>query len=52
MKRSWEKPEMIVLLRRKSEEVILAHCKEGSGAVQIYNGACEKGDDGCPACNT
>jgi hypothetical protein len=31
MERSWEKPEMIVLVSRKTDEVILATCK-GSGA--------------------
>lgn len=31
MKRSWDKPELIVLVRRKSDEVILANCQLSSG---------------------
>ncbi|MGA9189822.1 MAG: hypothetical protein WB014_14960 [Methanosarcina sp.] len=40
MKRSWNKPEMIVLVRRKSDEVILASCKEYGGGADTREGAC------------
>lgn len=40
MKRSWEKPEMIVLLRRKSDELILAGCKDSSGTEMNKDTGC------------
>jgi|GEM_PF-1960038 len=31
MKQLWDNPELTVLVKRKSDEVILAGCKESSG---------------------
>lgn len=31
MKILWNKPELVVLVRRKADEVILTNCKESSG---------------------
>jgi len=38
MKRLWDKPELIVLMRRKSDEVILVVCKGGSGGPDKGSG--------------
>lgn len=35
MKKSWGKPELIVLVRRRSDEVILMGCKEGSNITNM-----------------
>ena len=38
-KKKWEKPELIVLIRKKSEETILDVCKTeaGGGPMDIWN---------------
>jgi len=41
MKRSWKKPEIIVLMRKKADEALLAFCKEGSGGAGGVN-ACSR----------
>ncbi len=46
MKSSWEKPEMIVLVKQKSDEVILADCKASSGSATNYDGSCLVQKDG------
>lgn len=40
MTRNWEKPEIIVLIRRKSDEVILQGCRESSGGPTISHTGC------------
>jgi hypothetical protein len=48
MKSSWEKPELIVLVRRKADEIILAGCKASSGGPDwVYSGCTEKEDAYC-----
>jgi hypothetical protein len=51
MKRSWARPEMVILSRKRSDEFILASCKEGSGSEAAINNGCEF-DPGCGACAT
>jgi hypothetical protein len=46
MKSSWEKPEMIVLVKQKSDEEILADCKVSSGNATNYDGFCLVKKDG------
>jgi len=50
-KRTWEKPELTVLVRNKPEEAVLAACKgESAGNSQDASaGACE--DELCQSCN-
>jgi hypothetical protein len=40
MTKHWERPELIVLIRRKSDEVILQGCRESSGGPTISNAGC------------
>lgn len=43
MKQIWDKPEMIVLMRKKSDEVILSDCKNSAGGqAGEYNGCLAK----------
>ncbi len=52
-KKKWEKPELVVLVRGRPEEGVLATCKEGyvagsgSGSYSTH-GKCL---DACSACN-
>jgi hypothetical protein len=41
MKQSWKRPEIIVLMRKKTDEVLLSFCKEGSGGAGGVN-SCSK----------
>jgi hypothetical protein len=50
MKRSWDKPEMIVLVKRKSDEIILAGCKMSGGNPSYFNASCAKGSYDTNAC--
>lgn len=40
MTKLWEKPELIILVRRKSDEVILQLCKESGGGPANAYGMC------------
>jgi hypothetical protein len=42
MKKTWEKPELVVLVRSRPEESVLAHCKTGGieGAEGGFHGQC------------
>jgi len=54
-KKTWEKPQLIVLVRQKTEESVLSACKnfiEPGGAYSI-NSACQTSPiPDCPACDT
>lgn len=50
MKPQWEKPELIVLLRTRPEEAVLAACKTGGHAGAGGWRNCQK-EDGAP-CNS
>lgn len=39
-KRNWEKPKLIVLVRRKPEEAILAGCKNGASGPGEFDTGC------------
>jgi hypothetical protein len=43
MKSSWEKPELVVLVRRKPDEVILATCRTSGGGPLFLDGLCRLG---------
>ncbi len=43
MKKLWGKPEITVLVRRKSDEVILAGCKDSIGGANTKVGHCMLG---------
>ena len=51
-RKMWEKPELVVLLRSKPEEAVLAFCKLSAGSSGPINGAgwCGNATGGCPAC--
>jgi hypothetical protein len=40
MKKLWDNPELTVLVKRKSDEVILASCKEYGGDANVANSGC------------
>ena len=42
MKKDWKKPELVVLVRSRPEESVLAHCKTGGipGAPGGFHGVC------------
>jgi hypothetical protein len=49
VKRKWKRPELIVLLKGKSEENVLMHCKAGSGVgPQMGIGQCKFEEGGPP----
>jgi hypothetical protein len=51
-KKPWNKPELVVLVRGKPEEAVLAACKGyylHEGSVHDYNNC--MGGSGCPACD-
>jgi hypothetical protein len=56
MRTRWEKPELIVLLRGKPEEVLTALCKSGNINAPGYPGSdsqgCGVGTVNCAACNS
>ena len=37
MKNSWKRPELVVLIRKRPDEVILQTCREGSGDPTLFN---------------
>jgi len=39
-KKKWEKPKLIVLVRGKPEERVLAVCKWNPGGPDVYYGSC------------
>jgi hypothetical protein len=55
MKRLWEKPKLVVLVRGKPEEAVLNFCKKGQavGGPQNVNKGCLRIDEsGCsPTCS-
>ncbi len=51
-KKTWEKPELIVLVRSNAEELVLTHCKTESGggsalAVDNHHGCSMAPSDSC-----
>lgn len=57
MKKSWKKPELIVLVRSRPEESVLGFCKTGGviiGAAGNIQVGCKYEDSGlgspCPKC--
>ncbi len=50
MKKVWQKPELVVLVRGKPEEAVLTACKGGtfSGSPQVGNGQCTRTN--CTSC--
>lgn len=52
MKRSWARPEMVILSRKRSDEFILGSCKEGSGNPDLNHDSCETFDQTCTECST
>ncbi len=53
MKQAWQKPQLIVLVRSKPEEAVLAFCKGGTHTGPITNeGGCVYLDFGfCVVCS-
>jgi hypothetical protein len=51
MKGKWEKPEMVVLVKRKSDEVILQGCKDSNGDPGGRKDACRKIGTSCGRCH-
>ena len=49
MKRPWARPEMVILSRKRSDEFILALCKEGSGVAATSVDDCHQ-VAGCGDC--
>jgi hypothetical protein len=47
VKKPWEKPELIVLVRSKPEETVLAVCKNASAAGPLNKKKCNRGPSGC-----
>ena len=46
MNNSWKKPELTVLVRRKSDEIILAGCRMSSGGPDwVYSGCASSDPD-------
>jgi hypothetical protein len=45
-KKDWKKPELIVLVRSKPEEAVLAFCKNVSGYARTNGHSCKN-----PNCN-
>jgi hypothetical protein len=56
MPSQWEKPELIVLLRGKPEEVLTAACKDVNIIIQGYpagdSQGCGVGTTNCAACQS
>jgi hypothetical protein len=50
---TWNKPELVVVMRRKPEEAVLSMCKEiGSpGSPNDEVGGCQYIAGGCMGCN-
>ena len=53
-KKQWEKPELIVILRSKPEEAVLASCKGAgkSGSSGFYFNSCSYNSSCSAACST
>lgn len=54
MKKPWQKPELVVLVRNRPDEAVLAACKTGSapGGYLNYNGGCwYESDLACYKCS-
>jgi len=51
MKKAWEAPKLIVIVRSSPEESLISLCKGGTddGAVTMDR-ACQVGYDGCMTC--
>lgn len=47
MKKQWNSPELLILTKRRSDEVILALCKEGSGGPETTFMECTVICDSC-----
>ena len=50
MKKVWIRPELKVLVRRKSDEVILTNCSSSGGFEASYASGCNK--NGLSPCTT
>lgn len=50
MRKLWMKPELTILVKRKSDEVILSGCKDSIGGANTKNGVCLLGNCDGP-CN-
>ena len=51
MKKSWVKPELVILARANAEEMVLTNCKGGpgwEGDPNDYHASC-KYNTGCPS---
>ena len=53
MKKRWEKPKLVVLVRARPEESCLAACKAQAGGTDPGSGfrACQ-GDSACTGCSS
>lgn len=54
MKRTWKKPELIVLVRARPEENVLEPCKYPNRPVlgpSIWELECKKEEPGCSTCS-
>jgi hypothetical protein len=51
-KKAWKKPQLVVLVRSKTEEAVLAHCKSGPifNGPNMGNGGCSYTSANTPAC--
>jgi len=51
-KKNWSKPELIVLVRSKPEEVVLTACKKvgGGGEIRIGGAWCDDASMTCGGC--
>jgi hypothetical protein len=47
MKKSWEKPKLIVLYRGRSEEHVLKHCKRPGVSGPVIVGCSQMGGMNC-----
>jgi len=55
MKKSWDKPELVVLFRGKPEESVLTHCKHATPtpvAPYAYHDDCNNSPSSCTACQS
>jgi hypothetical protein len=52
MKRFWTRPEMVILSRKRSDEFILASCKQGSGEANTLDNGCKTIDVCGTECQT
>jgi len=46
-KKTWQKPELIVLVRSNPEEAVLITCKNATAAGPLNKKKCNRGPSGC-----